>query len=621
MRRPCPSLPALLLCWLCLLPVAALHAATYTVGASFLPGCTYPDLQTALSAASANPNGPHLIKVAVDSVWGTNVGFTLHNPNADITIQGGYEDCTPSAPDTSANSTLTRTAGSGFSVLSIVADYGRTRHKVTLKQFSITDGSGDAFGGGGIYVAGAIDLDLRDNTRVSGNTTALGSSGGGILADCSVAGGSTSTANPANCAHLTLTDATIDHNAAQRGGGIALFGPAALTLINASIHDNTAQYNGGGLATLSYAGVNELATIRIAPQTSSDLVIFANNTAGDPDNFVPSSGYGGAMSLVDIDLQTITPVAEGYHLLIHDNAANYGGAIAAFGTDDLTKSPVSTVELENAAVYNNSAKDQGGALYSRGGVNWTVWSTAHGPCFFVLFPAPCSYISNNHADNAHSAGGGALGGGAIWISSVIGEPNGYALFKRTLFTGNSVTNPPATVAGVVGGASVAFKRDIFVNNQGPAGSVLVESVGGSDIAFTYDTVLGNDVTRLFSMTGGTLNTQGSILWDPGKPIWYHGSGATMAFNGCLISHTASDIPAGAMVLDPQLGADYTPPPRSPAIDACDNLGFAPLVDFYLRAPVDTKGVTDRYVGGINDLGAVEQTDVIFYGGFGNRPEN
>ena len=593
-----------------------LRAATYAVGP--FPGCGYSNLQSALDAAVLNPNGPHLIKLTMSSAFGTSSGFTIDNANTDITIEGGYQTCDDSAPQSSGRSTLTRSSGSGFSVLAIDASFGHSRHTITLKRLSVTDGLRGSGPGGGIAVSGPVNLDLRDDTRVQGNSTASSGIGGGIAVFCATSGGSGSAAN---CAHLTLTDATVSGNSATgsytNGGGIGSIGPVEITLINASIHDNTTDGNGGGIGTLGAFGVPGHAKLHIAPQTISDIVNVSNNTAGDPANFTPSRGYGGGMYLAYADLDTTAGTSEGFHLALETNDANYGGGIYAVGTTDLASDPMATVELENAVALNNTARDQGGAFYSTGGVNWTVWSTAHARCQLFFVQAPCSYFSNNSADNAHSAGAGALGGGVINIHAEVGKPAGHALFKRTLFSYNTVTNPPATVAGAWGNATLSFRRDIFIGNSGPAGSVLVESVGGTDMLFSYNTVLANSVTRLFSMTDGQINAQGSILWDPGKPIWYHNSAASMVFNDCLISHTATDIPGGAILLDPKLGADYTPGPESPAADVCDNFGLTPLPDIYSRSPVDISGLDNMY--GPNDLGAVEQTDVIFYSGFGYRP--
>ena len=127
-------------------------------------------------------------------------------------------------------------------------------------------------------------------------------------------------------------------------------------------------------------------------------------------------------------------------------------------------------------------------------------------------------------------------------------------------------------------------------------------------------MLANDVDTLVYMNGGLLRTQGSIMWAPGSDVWTATAGATMESNACLIAHQA--IP-GATVTDPRLGFDFTPPGSSPAIDFCDNDDVTAGLDVYRQAPGhDAGGVVA--VWGNNDLGAVENRDILFFDGFGNH---
>src|SRR5690606_32912322 len=117
-----------------------------------------------------------------------------------------------------------------------------------------------------------------------------------------------------------------------------------------------------------------------------------------------------------------------------------------------------------------------------------------------------------------------------------------------------------------------------------------------------------------------LRTQGSILWDPGKPIWTAKNGASMVHNACLIAHTDVDLPGGVTMVDPDLDSRLAPRGGSPAIDHCDELGFVPAIDLYRQdSDYDAPGVASIY--GNHDLGAVENRDIVFFNGFGERFAN
>ena len=127
-------------------------------------------------------------------------------------------------------------------------------------------------------------------------------------------------------------------------------------------------------------------------------------------------------------------------------------------------------------------------------------------------------------------------------------------------------------------------------------------------------MLGNTVDTLVFMNGGVFRNQGSIMWSPGSEVWTPTAGATMENNACLIAHQA--VP-GASVVDPRLDSDFVPSGRSPAIDFCDDAGVTAGLDGYRQAPsYDVAGVGS--IWGTNDLGAVENRDILFFDSFGAR---
>lgn len=581
----------------------AAHAAVFTVGPSGT-GCNFSSLPLALSTAALTP-GEHEIRL-VSGDYGTNSGFVIENPIAgDITIQGGYTRCSDSQPSESGRSTLTRTSGSGFSVLRLKSNDWRPAFVVRLRRLSITNGLSSF--GSGIALFGPVILQLDDDARISGNKAVNWGLGGGIAAECGYD-------DPVNCPELTLIDATISNNHAEYpvygygGGGIASVGPVHIHLFNATFRNNTSAGDGGGLYMVGAAWNRGRAKLQITPWSTSHVVSFTNNRAGIPGSYSHQNGDGGAMLLSGVDVEMPSPIGNHYNLILQDNIGNRGGAIwASHGK----------VELANAWVVNNTARGQGGAFWSGAGMRWDIRGTGANRCFFLLVFAPCSLISGNRAENSNTVSTRPVAGGVFYSDPPAGQDATHASFERTQFSGNQSLNAPASVFAVSGKVNLTVHRSIFRGNKGPSGSSLLKSAGTERVNFSYNTVVDNEVTRLFSMTDGVLNVQGSIFWDPGTPIWYHNSTASMVFNDCLVSHTGSDIPGGAAIANPRLGADHTPSPWSPAVDACDEWGTAAGRDFYGRQAYDVRGIGN--IWGVNDLGAVEQVDAIFLGGFGNRP--
>lgn len=155
---------------------------------------------------------------------------------------------------------------------------------------------------------------------------------------------------------------------------------------------------------------------------------------------------------------------------------------------------------------------------------------------------------------------------------------------------------------------------------------------------TTTVLADNSSTRMFNVGNGNLDVTGSILWgsiDRGHPfhfMWYHGPSATMTHRGCVLvrqhDNDLSDIP-GALAIwagyPPMLGDDFAPSARSAAIDHCDSAGsYSPPTDAYDRRVYDSRGVAARWNDAApynHDLGAVEQTDVIYSSSFGKRDAN
>lgn len=595
---------------LCALPIITgpALATTYAVGSG--TGCTHSSFSGALAAAVADASaGPHWIKL--DSGQRTVSNYEITNPQQDITIEGGYAQCSDTAPTSGQRSTLNNTTASGARVLSMSNSISAARRTITLRKVTISGGRNPAgLGGGGIFATGKLTLLLQNETIIEDN---IASNGGGISLV-------TLNADPDNFTRLRLqSGSAIEDNQATGGGangyggGIDCIGGCYVTLWDGSVGFNSARRGGGAIALRS-----NLALMDINPAVGSEVVLIGNNSAGTA-TFSASEGYGGAI-YSDGGRISATLFGDGndYGVWLFNNTANYGGAIYAVGPTSGTRALVS---LDNAFVYNNMAKSRGGAFYSLNGVDWTVDHDSVGDCPTFGGRQPCSFFSDNQAETTE----GGVGAGVVYLTAETGSQGGVINIYRTLFEGNTDVAGVAAIAEALNGSWLNIRRSVFRNNSanGPATQRTLFGSTDSDMYFHYNSVLANDVAGIFYMNGGTLRPQGSILWDPGATIWFQTGGASMSMvTTCLVSHSTTGLsfpPGSVWVEDPLLDGRYAPAGGSSALDHCSNsLDAGP--DLYGHSPaVDVASVPNRI--GSNDLGAVEQTDIIHYSGFGNRPTN
>lgn len=576
-------------------------AATYSVGPT--GDCSHVALADALAAAAANSGGPHRIKLRTGEL--STAPLSLSAPAADITIEGGHASCAASAP-TPGQRTELRPNVPGR-VLRFIND-NNTRRVVELRQLTLRGGQGgvaDELGGGGALILLNSTLVLGEGARVEENRAG---NGGGV----SLYGTSSS-----RVAELTVTGgAVIANNDADgsgnlgNGGGVFALDHARVLLRNGTIERNFARGNGGGV---SLATANTSFTISPASVVDPDVAaVLFFNVAGE-GAFSASSGLGGAIHTRQGAVTINAPVSDRFFTFISDNIANMGGAIHATGAAG-TGVPFTFVAIRNAIVEDNQARGKGGAFHSTDAVDWVIDHTSPGrPCMWLGRKLPCSLVRNNAAFNTGTAT--TPGGGVGVVGNAAGSQRGIFRFSRTLFEDNHDYNSgKAAVAFATGSSEMIFERCIFSGNTADTSNAgaLLRNAPGIGIRFVYNTVLANSVDTLFHMNGGLLRTQGSILWSPGAQVWTPTAGATMDSNACLIAH---DSAPGAIVLDPRLDADFVPPGRSPAIDFCDDDMVVANVDGYRAAPgYDVPGVPQSW--GNNDLGAIENRDILFFGSFG-----
>ncbi len=585
-----------------LLFLAAFHeakAVTYSVGPV---GCTHFSLADALAAAEASGAGPHLIKLQTGELL--TGGLDLDDPAADITIEGGHASCAASAPTAGARMVIRQINPQRVLRFNNVSD---TRRRLELRQVTLTggdEGVSDVLGGGGALVLQNATLMLGKGVLIEGNRAG---NGGGV----SLFG------TPTRIAELIVTDdAQINDNEADglgalgNGGGVFALDNADVRLLHGSVSRNKSRRTGGGIS------LNTARTrLFIAPPTTvnplATVLLFFNTSGGA--TFSTSIGLGGAIYTDQGPVTISAPAIDRFTTFITDNVGNLGGAIHAKGASG-AGAAFTFISMRNTYIQDNQARGKGGAFHSINAVDWVLDHTSPGkPCRYAGELLPCSVVRNNAAFNTGTTG--SPGGGVGYIGNDAGSERGIFRFSRTLFKNNHDYNGgKAAVAFADGTSEMIFERCIFLGNEADTGNngAMLRNAPGIGLRFVYNTVLSNTVNTLFYMDGGLLRTQGSILWSPGAQVWTPVAGASMENNACLIAHASTP---GAVVVYPQLDASFTPRGRSTALDYCDNDTVTAGLDAYRAAPgYDVKGVSP--VWGDNDLGAIENRDILFFGSFG-----
>lgn len=577
-------------------------ANTYAVGLS--GGCnTHFSLADALSAAEASSSGPHLIKLKVGELM--TGGISLDDPADDITIEGGYTDCSVTAPPPGAGMVIRQINPARVLRFSNASD---TRRSLTLRNITLTggdEGITDVLGGGGALILQNATLVLGAGAIIKENRAG---NGGGV----SLLG------TPSRVAELIVSDdARINDNVADgngslgNGGGVWALDNAEIRLTHGSLSRNSARRAGGAIA-LNTARTDLFSVPRTDLNPLARVVLFLNRSGRA--TYSVNEGFGGAIYTNQGGITFGAPAIDEIGTVISDNTGNLGGAIYANGASG-AGAPFTFVSMRNTYLANNQAIGKGGAFYSLNAVDWVLDNTSPGkPCSYAGELLACSVVRNNASFNSGTAG--SPGGGVGYISNDSGSSRGIFRFARTLFDDNHDYNGQVAVVMAFGTSEMQFERCIFTNNGAGAvsNSTLLANAPGINLRFVYNTVLANAVDTLVFMNGGVLRNQGSIMWAPDSDVWTPTAGATMENNSCLIAH--QNVPGG-VIADPHLDATFTPPGRSPALDYCDNAGVTAGVDVYRQAPgYDTGGVSS--VWGTNDLGAVENRDILFVGSFGDH---
>ncbi len=304
---------------------------------------------------------------------------------------------------------------------------------------AVADATAYNAGGGGIYTVATVEI--AEGTLISYNE-AENSLGGGVLANYS----------------FTMSGGKIEHNTANRGGGVSVNYPSAgracyaLTMTGGEITHNTAKDSGGGL--YSYHGGIYLDGGKIT----------YNVTEGNPAE--RTSGNGGGICIAE----AVDSYAGYYYMdlssgeISHNSAPNgYGGGVYVFAdmnNGSTTNRHAFTVpQNKNKLLISDNTAKAGGGLYANGTVLFQAWTeSAAEPGEWVTF-------QNNKATAGD--GGAIYAAGAVTFQST--APNVDTNRYTVNFDSNTASGNGGAISSSAGFVYVNATVN-FMSNRATAGN-------------------------------------------------------------------------------------------------------------------------------------------------------
>ena len=354
--------------------------------------------------------------------------------------------------------------------------------------------------GGGVYVAGGVEVNITGACEISGNSATLG---GGIYV---------------NEGTVNLVSGTISENTASSGGGIYInAGAVEMTggsIINNNSTDATETAGGGGVFVLNGAltvsgnsKINENTSarngggIRIDGATDSSTVEITEGSLSEN-----TAAIGGGVYVTG----SFAALTLGGSVTVSDNTATTnGGAVAAFAgaTVDVT---------DNAFVTKNSATLNGGAVYL----------TDNGTSLTVSDKGSITYNTANYGGGVYATANSAftlvkgslsfneatISGGAVYVNgATLAIENGEVLGNKAATNGGAVYVAAGTASaftmtgGTIGGAENS------ANTAAIGGGVYI---AGGNVIITSGSISGNTAT---TNGGGVYFNAGTLSFE-GNPI-------------------------------------------------------------------------------------------------------
>lgn len=583
---------------------AQLGPSVFRVGAFGAP-CTHATLQAALADAT-NPFGTE-IRLADNQVYN---GININIIGKDLSIIGGYTDCSASRPTTGVRTVLSGSVGSGDSVIEIVG--GATRREVLLRNLEIRGGEADADGGGGVEIDGnaIVTFDfLKIVDNVSGNGGGVHVSGVAQPVELRILGGT------------TYIGFYGDGNIADgHGGGLYCEHASIHGEANLALYSNQATSDGGG------AFFDDCSFALVPPPQ-----IGAVSTSLFYVNYNSASNGGGlwAQNGSQLVLHYATHSLSGNDAIDLDGAARGGGiGITGAATSLYAQRIRFAYNLADATAILIGSSAIGGGLY--------VGDHAQAVLDGGTSPACRDYVSNqfdgcvlfqNNSANAQQGAGPALPhafGGGVYVGG-----GSSLVLRRAQFERNYVQVDDDSgygSAGYANGTGTQFLLEsAIVHHNYPDDAMAPEMAawvftGGVDATLAFATLAdaSNGPAIQVSGAGTVLALHASALFaNPPDDVVFDDQATVQV--SCLLGSPFTTVPTiGNLVSTDFVDAvagDFRPRAHSALIDRCNNTPYAPTsLDMlgYAR-PLDDPGEPNS--PGLFDVGAYERPDYIFVDGF------
>lgn len=552
---------------------------------------THASIAAAIDAAAATEEADR-IRVVIGAA---EAGQALVVAGHDVTLSGGYDDCSQSEPGESNTTVSAAGTAQGTSVLTI---FGPA--EVRLEHLDITGGTG--LDGAGINFVGGREpdtdgrLELAD-TRVFGNVA--GRDGGGLHV--------VSYANTfLNNVKLIFEDATrIDGNQAlENGGALHLSGTVYFLAAAArlSFGDNEAVQGDGGAIYL-----RQPATADIASAPWNGEATFLRNSAG---------GSGGAIHMEapgDVSLSSrlrLWNIAANRPLAFERNQAGQeGGALRINGSFGPARQMLPGAACgSNVNFIENTAGD--GAAMSLAYASYVPCAPPPPPRPAI---APCEpFQACNRLERNRNLSEDARG--------LITLELGYAFLFRATVVHNQ---PGSTLFHLVGEQDIARSSDLVLYHTlvadnrltGDASALIRSQQGANGVEIRYSTLAGN---TLDSAVGGAatldfgagideLVLDKNILYQPGTQLLRAGNTPNIHVRDVLLHELPAVFAPSASIItgDPRFAGpgDYQLQNDSPAVDFAPAF-TSPTLD--LAGKARSLDLPERpNVSGPTDLGAFE----------------
>ena len=331
-------------------------------GVGYIEGCAIRgNVQTGTSTGAA-------VHAPKDNFCMTNcvvAGNVSTNGAAPVTLDGAN----PVVTDCEFSDNIVKQAGGAIQI-------GASGGLITDCRFlrNSVSGSGDVYGGGALYILGALRVenclfDANKADEAGGGAAYIRSAG----ADASFV----------NCTFISNTVARGSN--LRGGGGIYLIGSAKLTL-------DSCLFEGNRAATSAVGGAVMLRAQVTGGRCASTNCVFAGNYGR----------YGGAIATAPSDT---TPVFATFERCVFTNnsSAYMGGAVYLREIPDDNATPFT---IRNSFFAGNHSGRQGGALYCASSNAWEV--------------ANCT-VAANRTDGDYAGGGLCQSWGGRIVNTVLAD--------------------------------------------------------------------------------------------------------------------------------------------------------------------------------------------------------